>query len=217
MKRPICIVCLLISAVLFIFTQSCGITYRDYSDIDDKDIQIEGTVSDIAFGESYGKKTMTITLKEGVLCYMKNPEPVPRIGSTVVVSGKGYSFEQATVPGQFDKREYYNILGIHFGITRGIIVSEFPTYSKFRDFLFRCRCSMSDRISMALPSREASILKAILLGEKGSADRDLKELYQRNGIAHVLAISGLHISLLGIGLFSLLKRLGIQQYSCILA
>lgn len=210
MKRPICILCLLILAILLIFVLFRGISYKDYSDIEDRDIQIEGTVSDISFGESYGQKTMTVTLKEGVLCYMKKPAPVPKIGSTVVISGKGYVFEPATVPGQFDKREYYNILGIHFGITHSIIVEESSSYSVIGDSLFKIRCSMSDKISEALPEREASILKTMLLGEKSSLDRDLKELYQRNGIAHILAISGLHISLLGMSLFRLLKKLGIH-------
>ena len=37
----------------------------------------------------------------------------------------------------------------------------------------------------------------MLLGERAGVDKELKSLYQRNGIAHILAISGLHVSLLG--------------------
>lgn len=53
--------------------------------------------------------------------------------------------------------------------------------------------------------RDDGVLSAMLLGERGSGCRD-KSLYQRAGIAHVLAISGLHISLLGMGLYRLLRK-----------
>lgn len=43
--------------------------------------------------------------------------------------------------------------------------------------------------------QESGMMKAMILGQKGSLDKEMKELYQRNGIAHLLAISGLHISL----------------------
>lgn len=49
----------------------------------------------------------------------------------------------------------------------------------------------------------------MLLGEKSELDQDLKLRYQMAGMVHILAISGLHISILGMGLFSLLKRIGL--------
>ena len=77
-----------------------------------------------------------------------------------------------------------------------------------REGLLRLRGFLKDRLYRGLPPREASVLARMLLGEKDGLDQDLKELYQDNGIAHVLAISGLHISLLGMGLYGLLRRWG---------
>ena len=42
-------------------------------------------------------------------------------------------------------------------------------------------------------------MQTLLLGEKEELDAEVKALYQRNGIAHILSISGLHITLLGDG------------------
>lgn len=39
-------------------------------------------------------------------------------------------------------------------------------------------------------------------------DQALYELYRKNGISHVLAISGLHVSILGLGLWKALRRCG---------
>lgn len=191
-------------------------SYPDYSAIEDKYIHINGTVEDISFRDSFGQESICITLKEGILCYMKDTSIIPRIGSRISVYGEGYIFETATVPGQFDQREYYYILGIHYGITKAQITQLSDTYSPFKDAMFRLRTNMSNRISALLPAKEASILRAMLLGEKTALDRELKELYQRNGIAHVLAISGLHISLIGMALFRLLRRLRLHINICAL-
>lgn len=47
------------------------------------------------------------------------------------------------------------------------------------------------------------------LGDKDLLPEEVKELYQQNGISHILAISGLHISMLCMGLFGGLRKLGI--------
>ena len=43
-------------------------------------------------------------------------------------------------------------------------------------------------------------MKTMLLGEKGILDEEIKGLYQRNGIAHILAISGVKTQNLAIPL-----------------
>ena len=53
-------------------------------------------------------------------------------------------------------------------------------------------------------------MKAILLGDKAFMNEESKDLYKNNGIIHILAVSGLHISLLGMGLYELLRRLKIK-------
>ena len=41
----------------------------------------------------------------------------------------------------------------------------------------------------------------MLLGEKGYLEEETKALYQKGGISHILAISGLHITLIGMALY----------------
>ena len=54
---------------------------------------------------------------------------------------------------------------------------------------------------------DGTVLSAMMLGEKSSMDQDLRTLYQANGIAHILAISGLHLSFVGLGMYRMLRRL----------
>lgn len=41
-------------------------------------------------------------------------------------------------------------------------------------------------------------LNAVILGDKSEIDDEMYELYRNNGIAHILAISGLHITFLAV-------------------
>ena len=47
------------------------------------------------------------------------------------------------------------------------------------------------------------------LGDKQELDPETQMRYQLAGIIHILAISGLHISILGMGLYNLLKKMGL--------
>ena len=53
-------------------------------------------------------------------------------------------------------------------------------------------------------------MSAILLGDKSGLDEEMKKLYQKNGIGHLLAISGLHMSFIGMGIYGIFRRIGVS-------
>jgi competence protein ComEC len=53
----------------------------------------------------------------------------------------------------------------------------------------------------------SGILKSVLLGDREELSEEISDIYQSSGIAHLLSVSGLHISLLGMGLYKILKKL----------
>lgn len=132
-----------------------------------------------------------------------------KIGNTVVVQGKVRQFESATNDGQFDMKEYYAIMGIDFSMTGCSyeIVSE--TYWPVRHGLYAIKTNLSNVLDVSMSKEDAGVLKAMLFGDKTGMDEEIKELYQRNGIAHIIAVSGLHITLWGMGLCRLLRKIGI--------
>lgn len=145
---------------------------------------------------------------ERVICYLSPNQKEPEIGSTVRLSGKLRSFERASNPGQFDAYSYYQISGISYRLSQAEISAKTANYNRFMETLHIFRRFLSQELSAALPQKEASVMQTMLLGEKGGMEKELKGLYQRNGIAHILAISGLHISLLGTGFYRILRRCG---------
>lgn len=130
------------------------------------------------------------------------------LGSHVTVQGRMELYQHATNPGEWDRADYNLINGVAGQLKEARLLGCDREQWRVREALLCLRCVLKDRLCRALPSREASVLAKMLLGEKYGLDREIKELYQNNGIAHVLAISGLHITLLGMGLYGLLRRCG---------
>lgn len=65
---------------------------------------------------------------------------------------------------------------------------------------------------------DLGILEAMCLGRKEHLSRDMKDLFQNAGISHILAISGVHISILGMFMFRRIRKFRISVGSaCVLA
>lgn len=148
---------------------------------------------------------------KAVVCYLKNGQTEPEMGSLVTVEGTYKAFERASNPGQFDSYSYYRISGISYRLNQAIILEKTRKYHKLEEGLYRFRQLLSHKLSEHLPEKESALMKTILLGEKWELDQEVKELYQRNGIAHILAISGLHVSMLGMGIYHLLRKCGMPM------
>lgn len=74
------------------------------------------------------------------------------------------------------------------------------------DTLYRVRELLGARIDSAFP-RSADLVRALVLGDKRDMSDDVREAFSAAGVAHLLAISGLHITLLAAAISLLLKRL----------
>lgn len=209
MKRPLAWVCLFFSLLLALSARFSENYEIEYSRFDDQKVTVEGTVLDIMFKPKENYDQEIIYLKEGIICYMDSTKDYcePPIGSRITVSGQGFLFDRATNPGQFNAYEYYATINMHVGINKAQILKVGEEYSPLKYKLYLIRRAMSTTLDNALPREEAAVMKTMLLGEKSQMDPDLKKLYQRNGIAHVLAISGLHISLLGLGIYKLFRHI----------
>ena len=129
------------------------------------------------------------------------------IGALICVTGKVRAFETARNPGEFDARLYYRTLGCDYSISGARVTAVNGKRSVIGDTLYRLRRAMAGVFDRCLSQEDASVMKALLLGEKGWLDQETKDLYRRSGIIHILAVSGLHISLVGLGITGLLRQI----------
>ncbi|MCM1112755.1 MAG: DNA internalization-related competence protein ComEC/Rec2 [Muribaculum sp.] len=130
------------------------------------------------------------------------------LDSAVVVEGVFYAFSPATNPGEFDYARYYASMGYGGRLKEVKVLAADGRAPGIREGLYRLRRFWEKRLYRIFPEKEASVMAAVLLGNKSDVDADVKALYQKNGIVHILSISGLHITLLGMGLYKLLRKIG---------
>ncbi len=129
-----------------------------------------------------------------------------KIGNIVTVAGTYSAFQRATNPGEFDQHEYYRSMKMS-----GSLFAEHLSIRDNRCFymeqgLFELRQKALKQLCLTVPEKDAGVLGAMILGEKSGLAAETKELYQQTGIGHILAISGVHISMLGAGLFAFLRK-----------
>lgn len=133
-----------------------------------------------------------------VMCSYEGEEE-PLIGMTVTIRGQIYAFSPATNPGGFDYAGYYHAMG-YMGRLKEVTLISMEGRGNVMEWLYKLRRHWTNRLYQIFPQKEAGIMAAILLGEKGMADKEIRALYQRNGIVHILSVSGVKIQNLAIPL-----------------
>lgn len=137
---------------------------------------------------------------------LRSRRPLP--GEQIEVYGKISPANAARNEGQFDFRLYYRTISVHgsmYGTSFRVIGGDPKPFARGLQAL---RLRMGDILDQLLPLQDAGIYRALLTGDKSAMDEDIRSLYQENGIAHILAVSGLHLSILGLGVYELLRRFG---------
>ena len=134
-------------------------------------------------------------------------------GDTVVLRGKCGQPEKASNPGQFDLRAYYHARNIYFTMRDVQLVrADHPTGS-FRTPWYRL-CDMISEIRYLMQKglarmygEDAPYLAAAILGDKSALTEEQKQTFQDGGLAYLLAVTGLHITLAGKSVYVFLRRM----------
>lgn len=150
----------------------------------------------------------------GIIVYLSEKaneiSELPPIGERVKVSGRKVLFEPPTNPGQFDMGRYYQIRQIDYSLLEGKILASDRNYNIYLETLSEIRSILAKSYDSILNESDSAIVKAMVLGDKTALDSATNEMYQKNGLSHILAISGLHISFIGLGLLSVMKKAGLS-------
>lgn len=164
------------------------------------------------------QKAETLFLVGDLLVYISETDWVNsglQYGDRLVCYGEAAPFEQATNVGQFDATQYYRQKGIT-GKVSGVRfwnISSVCFTDKLQkcgimlaNWLYECKESLYEVLFTLFDEKDAGVLSAMLLGEKAFLDTELKLLYQESGISHILAVSGLHVSLLGMAVYQFVRH-----------
>ncbi len=137
--------------------------------------------------------------------------PLPLPGQICSVKGRFLELSPATNEGEFSLPSYYKgegISGVFQAKTIELVRGESSPFAKE---LFTLKQSLGNRIDALFPEETAGFLKSLFLGERSGITLSEKSLYQSAGISHILAISGLHLSLLGGFFYRLLRKIKLSS------
>jgi competence protein ComEC len=138
--------------------------------------------------------------------------PEYEYGDVLRVTGE---LESPTQLGDFDYQGYLEHQGIYatmyFYKSEGIELLETGRGVKPLEWIYSLRKSLAESIAGAMPEPQAALTQGMLLGIRYNIPDDIKYEFAQTGTAHLLAISGLHLSivagiLLSIGIWLFGKK-----------
>lgn len=93
----------------------------------------------------------------------------------------------------FDYEKYLHENGIRLQIKSPTVLSQIPLYHP----IIRLRNTLTKTIQSNLSPKPAAIILALIVGNRSALTPSQKAIMQHTGSSHILAISGLHLALIG--------------------
>lgn len=130
------------------------------------------------------------------------------IGARILVSGTIQSFDEARNPGEFDYRLYARSQKLNYRMFVDASALETTGNRPIRERIAQFRMWAGAVLERIADPEDYGIYRAVILGDDSRMDEDLYGLYQENGVAHLLAVSGLHLSLMSAAVYGTLRKVG---------
>lgn len=188
--RVICYIFLIIVFVLYLINSNL-----EYVSVYDSFEQEEFTISNIIL-KDYGFK-LEFQGKEKVLgfLYLEEQEEINsfleeyNLGDKVLVSGDISLTTNNTVPNTFNYQKYL----VSNGIYNVIEVSEITKLEDNKNVFYKLKNILLERGERL--TKSSPYISSLIFGNNNYLDEEVEESYRENGVSHLFAISGLHITL----------------------
>ena len=130
-------------------------------------------------------------------------------GDRVRIAGRLRSPQPARNPGGFDARTYYASRGVHALVSvrnaSNYTVTLRNQSASWQSVVIEpVRQSINRSIDLTMRGDSAALLKGILLGQRRQLPEELLDTFTTIGLAHILAVSGLHVGLITLVVYTLL-------------
>ena len=123
-------------------------------------------------------------------------------GDRISMRARLYPPPAQVVPGGWDlQRALYFAeiggVGYSFGPARRVATPGDERSGGWREWLLRLRNDMTSRINVALPGSTGGVAAALITGKRGTISEEVTQAFRDSGLAHLLAISGMNLALVG--------------------
>jgi len=135
----------------------------------------------------------------------------PDIGARIAFKARLAPLSSPTMPGGFDygRQLYFESIGGSGRVTSKIdVLGQTSSPALWLAYnLAELRTEIGGRIRQQLSGTVAALADAMITGERAAIPKDINKSLQISGLAHILSISGLHMSLAAGGVFWVVRAL----------
>ena len=189
---------LITSSIIYVFYFTKIKKYNSIYDNNQKEVL--GIISKIIINDDNIKLTLKSNEDIIVTYYYRSKEEINnlKLGLKVKVFGELKKPLNNTIPNIFNYKNYLETKKIYYLFT----AKDFDIVDNNISFLYRIKNYLIDRCNKI---DSLGYIKSLVLGIN-DIDEEIDNIYKVNGIMHLFAISGMHISLLSSLLLKLLKK-----------
>ena len=149
-----------------------------------------------AFGKVYERKgSILVATPQTVLCTFRKNKTNLRSGDVLLAASEINPIVPDLNPGSFDPVNYYRSKGIANSSFIKDTFLRVGHVNHWREEITRFRCTLGSIFDRQLAPEEAGLAKALLLGDASEVQSSNKQTFSATGAIHVLAVSGMHVSL----------------------
>lgn len=163
----------------------------------DKNAEVTGMVTRITQKEE-GFQMVVDTSQELVLVsyYGRLDSYRSLAGKTVFLQGEIQLPQSQRNPKCFDYRQYLQACGIRVQMTASAVTISREKGNLLWKTVSEIKGRFEEKLEIYTDKVTKGLLMAMMFGDKSMLDQDLYEDFQKNGTAHILAVSGLHVGIL---------------------
>ena len=219
-KRPLCIIAVLFMIIQIIMLEG----FELYKNKDPSSFTLEQNEKKSALVTGYVCKrddkenSQRLVIKNAkiicdnqvydeskILAYAGKNNQV-KIGNKIKIKLMIENIEGPRNPGNFDEAKYYIKKGIRLrGYGEEFFVTD-SSVKKFSEAIYNIRTKWKESLAASMDERQGGVLIAVLTGDKSLLNDEVKTLFEKNGIGHILAISGLHMSFVGMLVYNISRK-----------
>ena len=153
-----------------------------------------------------------VKVNSKIVAYLENNGHSLTYGNTVKINGiRLERIKNFNNPGGFNIEQFYKRKDIFYsGFIKNNSISVIGRDPDINPFLFSINLLRTDfsrfvRSNISYP--ESAVINALTVGYKGNIPSNIREIFSGLGIAHIFAISGLHVGAIAVGFYFLFKWL----------
>lgn len=131
-------------------------------------------------------------------------------GDRVAFVGSIREFRNFNNPGGFDYRRYMHFQNVWGSVNiqaKNLELLDRRPASDLQSHVQKARNRISELIEKTGKGEHTGVLKALIIGERSEIPKEIKNAFNRTGVSHLLAISGLHVGIVAAAAFALFKWL----------